>query len=325
MPMRRYAKILLSLILLAPVYSYAQQDVQMSQYMFNGITLNPSLAGGREAFNAQLLYRQQWVGIDNAPKTIIGSIDGNITRSGNMGLGLTFYNDNIGMANNTGGYLSYSFRIRLNDLDDRLSFGISAGADIQQFKGADLLQVSDDGSLIYDPDDILLSETAYKPDFKVGLFYSRGKSFYAGASLTKIGTFFTDTINNPYVYLNVGGNIWLSQTMALKPSLLYGQPFKGNGTLDASLALSIIDRFWIGASVRFGIPSISSIPNQGSIQYVNSISAMAEVWVTKAIRLGYCFDYGLNRISGVQNGTHEVSLGITLQRSIKSYRNPRDF
>ncbi|MDR0419192.1 MAG: type IX secretion system membrane protein PorP/SprF [Prevotellaceae bacterium] len=323
--MRRYVKILLSLMLLVPIYTQAQQEVQMSQYMFNGIVLNPSLAGGRETFNAQLLYRQQWVGIDNAPKTIIGSIDGNITRSGNMGLGLTFYNDNVGIANNTGGYLSYSFRIKLNDLDDRLSFGVSAGLDIQQFKGADLFQMAEDGSPIYAPDDILLTETAYKPDFKVGLFYSRGKSFYAGASLTKIGTFFTDTINNPHVYLNVGGNIWLGQAMALKPSLLYGQAFKGNGTLDVSLALSIVDRIWVGASVRLGTPSISSIPNQGNIKYVNSISAMAEIWVTRTIRLGYCFDYGLNRISGIQNGTHEVSLGVTLQRSIKSYRNPRDF
>ena len=49
----------------------AQQDEQFSHYMYNQLDFNPGSAGSKEAINASLLGRRQWVGIDGGPTTSI--------------------------------------------------------------------------------------------------------------------------------------------------------------------------------------------------------------------------------------------------------------
>ncbi|MDR1226029.1 MAG: type IX secretion system membrane protein PorP/SprF [Prevotellaceae bacterium] len=321
--MTRCIKLLLLSLLLYATQAAAQQDIQISQYMFNGLALNPALSGGREAPNIQLLYRQQWVGMDGAPQTIMGSMDGTVNKSNSAGLGVQVFNDRIGALNNTGAYLSYAFRFRLNELDDRLNLGLAAGTQVESFAGYDFNATGSDGQPIYDPDEVLGSETTFRPDFRVGVFYSMGQIFYAGVSMTNMGSFLVDTLQNPYVYVNVGGRYWFNEKWSLRPSLLYGQPLKGSGTVDVNLAAGYADRFWFGLSTRVGMPIGAKAT--GSTQAFSSVSAMAEIWITRVMRLGYCYEYGLNRLAGVQSGTHEVSLGFTLPTKLERYRNPRDF
>ena len=47
--------------------SYAQQDAQFTQYMYNTINVNPAYAGSRGAMSIFALHRSQWVGLDGAP------------------------------------------------------------------------------------------------------------------------------------------------------------------------------------------------------------------------------------------------------------------
>lgn len=56
--------------------STAQQTIQFSQYVFNGLALNPAYAGYKEDWTANLSSRIQWVDIDGAPKTGTASYDG---------------------------------------------------------------------------------------------------------------------------------------------------------------------------------------------------------------------------------------------------------
>jgi hypothetical protein len=51
---------------------------------------------------------------------------------------------------------------------------------------------------------------------------------------------------------------------------------------------------------------------------------MAEVWITQSLRLGYCYDYDIGRLMGMQSGSHEVSLGYTLAQKVTKMRNPRE-
>ena len=46
---------------LAMVQAYAQQEVMVSQYMFNGLFLNPAYAGSHGYVSSSLLHRAQWV------------------------------------------------------------------------------------------------------------------------------------------------------------------------------------------------------------------------------------------------------------------------
>jgi hypothetical protein len=50
----------------------AQFEPQFTQYMFNEMFINPAYAGSREQVAATMLYRNQWVGLEGAPKTANG-------------------------------------------------------------------------------------------------------------------------------------------------------------------------------------------------------------------------------------------------------------
>jgi type IX secretion system PorP/SprF family membrane protein len=45
----------------------AQQDPQYTQYMYNMNVINPAYAGTKEHLALGLLYRKQWLNIEDAP------------------------------------------------------------------------------------------------------------------------------------------------------------------------------------------------------------------------------------------------------------------
>ena len=50
----------------------AQQRPVYSQYMFNGLALNPAYAGSQKQFNAMAVLRTQWVNLEGSPRTQMG-------------------------------------------------------------------------------------------------------------------------------------------------------------------------------------------------------------------------------------------------------------
>ena len=78
--------------------AYGQQEIQVSQYMFNGLLLNPAYAGSHQYFSASLLHRSQWVNFDKAPTTQVFGIDGPIAKE-KLGVGLHVTNDRHGVIN----------------------------------------------------------------------------------------------------------------------------------------------------------------------------------------------------------------------------------
>ena len=61
--------ILVILILLTASEINAQQDPQYTQYMYNMNVINPAYAGSSDATSIGILYRDQWEGLEGAPKT----------------------------------------------------------------------------------------------------------------------------------------------------------------------------------------------------------------------------------------------------------------
>src|SRR4051812_4874833 len=81
--------------------SEAQHDPLFTQYMFNEMFINPAYAGSRDLLSATLLYRDQWVGMDGAPKTQTFSIHSPIANK-KIGLGFSIMNESIGVEHQTG-------------------------------------------------------------------------------------------------------------------------------------------------------------------------------------------------------------------------------
>ena len=315
---------LLLIMILAFQKCFAQQTVQFSQYMFNGLVVNPAYAGYKEDWTLNLASRLQWVGIDGAPRTNTISVDG-VTNpdTKNIGLGFLATNDRLGPENNTAVYANYAYRLRLNDEDTkRLSFGIGGGLvqyriDASKFNPNDL----NDGS-------ITGNESTTMADFRLGVYYST-PSFYAGGSVLNLFSQPVSGANtqviNPvaHMYLTAGMVFPLTNTIDLKPSIMYKEDFKAPGSLDITSYLLFDKRFWLGASCNIGAAFYRKGQNQ--LDRSNSVTAMAQFNVSDFLRFGYSYDFSTSALAAYQSGTHEVSLSLSFRRKQPRVLNPRFF
>ena len=122
---KNYMKRLLLLVILGGLMgsSYAQQDPQVSMNKYNILPVNPGFAGSNGAICASLLYRQQWMGFDGAPKTMIFSGDMALP-SFNSGAGLNIISDNVGFEKNVYLNANYAYHLQVGDGDLGIGLGI---------------------------------------------------------------------------------------------------------------------------------------------------------------------------------------------------------
>src|ERR1700722_7593754 len=106
---------------------FAQQDASFSQYFFNPLYINPAYAGTRGIFSGTMVYRTQWVGMEGNPVTESVGVHSMIPES-NVGVGLQFYNDNVGplTTTNLSGIFAYHLPFSENM---KLAFGIEGCID----------------------------------------------------------------------------------------------------------------------------------------------------------------------------------------------------
>ncbi|RYD95847.1 MAG: type IX secretion system membrane protein PorP/SprF, partial [Sphingobacteriales bacterium] len=118
--------ILFTLIVLTQMVR-GQQDAQYSQYMFNGVYINPAYAGYKEQLNLHSFYRNQWTGIKGAPKSASLAVDA-IANDGNVGLAFQLASDKLGAQSTIAAYGSYAYRLRVgSDESSRLALGLGIG------------------------------------------------------------------------------------------------------------------------------------------------------------------------------------------------------
>ena len=129
-----------------------------SQYVFNGLLINPAYAGTREVLTATALYRNQWINIPGAPKTGVFSMDSPV-RNQKVGLGLNVVVDKIGVTNHTGISGIYSYKLYFNQ--SVLSFGIQGGVGFFNSTNSEV-KYSDNASI--DPVTVQMKMTLLKPE-----------------------------------------------------------------------------------------------------------------------------------------------------------------
>jgi len=206
----------------------AQQLPQYSQYMFNGLHVNPGYAGYKNEGYIQSTYRSQWTNFPGAPKTVSVTADFS-ANEGTMGFGVSFVDDRIGPNINSSGLLTYAYRLRTGDRSF-LSLGLSGGfsrygLDASQF-------VPNDAS---DPLIPVGNVNVTIPNLNSGLFF-HSDNFYAGfsaynlvgkqaASKQDVALGYHDI----HYYLTAGALFDLSSQVQFKPSVLVKQ-VKGSPT-----------------------------------------------------------------------------------------------
>ena len=128
--MKKLNKIILLTLLFSGVFtikSYAQQESQFTQYMYNTGTINPAYVGSHGTLDVVSLYRNQWTGLNGAPKTL--NLTGGSPIGEHIGLGISFIQEEIGPSEESTMVADFSYTISLQD-DLKLAFGIKAGINL---------------------------------------------------------------------------------------------------------------------------------------------------------------------------------------------------
>lgn len=305
--------------------AYGQQDAQYSQYIFNGIYINPAYAGYKEVLNLHSYYRNQWTGVKGAPKTMNLAVDA-IANDGNVGLAFQVVNDQLGAQSNTSAYASYAYRIRFNaDGSSRLAFGVSLG--IAQFGlDATKLNPNDPEPNITNTDNNILL-----PDARVGAFFSNNQFFVGLSADNLLASQSSDNrftgIPKPAIhsYLTAGMLVPLSEGIQLKPSFLVKEDFKGPTNLDLNAFVLFGEKLWLGATYRSGIKLWKKSNLQDDLSNKDAVVATFQVFPTSNLRIGYAYDFSVGPLKGNSGGSHEISIGYMFNRRNARMVSPRYF
>jgi len=275
-------------LVLSSLYSFAQQDSQYTQYMYNTVNINPAYAGSRDALSIFLLHRTQWVGLDGAPVTNNASLHTPIGDS-NFGVGLSFVNDRIGPAteNMISADLAYFIQISANY---KLSVGLKGTANIFNI---DVNRLN-----IFDQNDPQFQNlnADFTPNIGAGL-YLFSDATYVGLSVPNF--FETKHYNDNDVaitrekmhfYLIAGHVFELSPSIKFKPAFLSkiveGAPFQ----LDVTANFLINEKFTIGGAYRWD----------------SAVSGLVGFQISNSMFIGYGYDMETTKLSNYNSGSHEI-------------------
>jgi type IX secretion system PorP/SprF family membrane protein len=326
---RKRVYILLTMMVSFLMKASAQQTIQFSQYVFNGLAVNPAYAGYKEDWTVNLSSRIQWVGINGAPQTETASIDGVAgNTNNNVGLGLIATVDHLGPENISSVYANYAYRLRLDEEDTkRLSFGIGFGVMQYSLNGSEF-NATDVG------DGSVPAGTVSKvsPDFRFGIYYS-SPNVYVGASVFNLisSSLINITNNAPIVredrtvYLTAGTLIPMSDYVDFKPSFMVKEDFKGPTNLDLTGFLILNKIVWLGASYQTGFVTFNKTNLQNSLNETDALSAIVQFYINDHFRIGYSYDFTLSKLANYQSGTHEISLSISFPNKKQRIVSPRYF
>ena len=312
------------LLLLAMITTtiQAQQLPQFSQYIFNGLHINPGYAGYKGDGYIQTTYRSQWINFPGAPQTLSFTADLS-ANEGRMGFGVTYLKDKIGLTESNLGMLTYSYRIATWDRS-MLSLGVSAGISEYAFDPTGMVTVKPD------PDVSSSRVAATTPNMNTGLFF-HSDNFYAGISAYNLigrnslrRQDISIAFHDFHYYLTFGGLLRLQDGLQLKPSVLV-KHVKGSPTsYDLNAMFLFRERMWLGGSFRSNV-RVFEDQLQEDLSKRNAVALVMEYFVLTNMRVGYAYDYNLNPLNSYRTESHELSVGVYLNRNRKIIYNPRWF
>jgi type IX secretion system PorP/SprF family membrane protein len=305
-------KILTYCIAALSLQAFAQQETMISQYMFNGLFLNPGYAGSHDYTETSALYRQQWTGFAGAPVSQIVSADGRFKNS-KMGWGAILTNDKIGVTYKTDLYGNFAYHLPVGP-QGRLSMGLRAGMSYYRAMVTQLT-VWDNGDQVFTNN----IKNRWLPNAGAGIYYYTPK-FFAGASApnllnydangwgTKIVKDAPAYVSHGYVY--TGYVLEANPNLHFKPSILVKYVRNAPAEVDLNLNVLINKKFWVGGSYRTGDAIV------GIVEYQHDGN-----W-----RIGYAYDFAMTALQKYSSGSHEIMFSyMFVKKEEAKIKSPRFF
>jgi type IX secretion system PorP/SprF family membrane protein len=297
------------LVFLSFIDTQAQQDPHYTQYMYNMNVINPAYAGSKENLSFGLLYRKQWVEIEDAPSTF--SLSGSMPVGDKTGAGLSIISDKIGPVQETNLYGDFSYTLKLSG-EHKLAFGIKAGATFQKIglnsQIASSLAVPTDGAFAEDTSNTNLNIGS-------GIFYYTNKYYVAFSVPNLLNSAHLDYNGLKYGsetshYFLTGGYVFdLSPNTKFKPFAMIKSAFGAPVSFDISTNFLFNEKFEVGATYR----------------RQDSFGAMVNYAISPSLRVGYAYDHIISDLKITTPSSHEFILLFDLSFSKKVSQSPRYF
>lgn len=309
----------------------AQQRPHYTQYILNNYILNPALSGIENYTDVKISGRDQWVGLQGAPRTMyltvhapLGKKDyktsstsfqvpGENPRGTNYwqnysasephhGVGLSIINDQTGAYNRFNANLSYAYHLGIS-AKTNLAAGFSAGfTRIGRNTSKDIFGTPGDPAQGSSGDLYRI-----RPDLNFGLWlYS--SEYFVGLSGQQIipqkVVFTNDTLGIkliPHLFATAGYRFLINEDINAIPSVMvkYVSGSPTTPQFDLNVKLQYQDLLWVGGSYRLQ----------------NGYSAMVGLNVANTFNVGYAYDFTTTALNTVSRGTHEIVIGFLLGNS----------
>lgn len=287
----------------------AQQDPHYTQYMYNMNVINPAYAGSKENLSIGMLYRKQWVEIEDAPTT--ATFSGHAPVGKNVGLGLSAISDKIGPVEENNIYGDFSYTLQLGG-EHKLAFGLKAGLTIHQVG-----LYSDINHTLPDQNDPAFAQNTSNSYFNLGsgLFYYTNK-YYLALSVPNMmkskhldfnGREFGSEVSH---YFLTGGYVFdVSENIKFKPFFMMKSAFNAPTSLDLSSNFLFNQKFEAGITYRLE----------------DSFGAMINYAISPNVKLGYAYDHIVSDLNVTTPSSHEIVLLFDLNFPRKVSSSPRFF
>ncbi|MCE9539426.1 MAG: type IX secretion system membrane protein PorP/SprF [Bacteroidetes bacterium] len=163
-----------------------------------------------------------------------------------------------------------------------------------------------------------LGSYAYRIKIKDGKLYYNTNSMYAGFSATHLYTGRLTSVDNlngadsqlaPHLFFTGGKALVISKKLIFSPSCMI-KVVKGSPvTADLNFSFLLENRLWVGLSLR---------SKYGIVAYT-------QFNITDKFKIGYAFDFGINKIGRASGGSHEIMLSYDFKISKPNFFSPRYF
>ena len=286
---------------------HSQQDPQYTQYMYNMNVINPAYAGSSETTSIGILYRNQWEGLEGAPKT--GTMNIHFPAGRNVGFGFSAISDEIGPVSETNLYIDFSYTLNLEN-ENRIAFGLKMGGTFHDIGLANLTTI--------DPDDPFFANDINEntPNFGAGIYFYKPNKYYLSISVPNIlESVHLDTndfnigTEARHFFASAGYVFDLNENFKLKPHAFLKYAVESPTSIDLNANLFMYDFFEFGLGYRTD----------------DSVTAMVNFLVSPSVRIGYAYDSIQSELSFLTKASHEIFINFDINFKSKVSRSPRYF
>ncbi len=299
---RKHYKILLAVAVMffETIGGYAQQLPIFTQFPSDLLFFNPAIAGTKRLYDVRIDYRDQWVGMPDAPITEGLSLNYRLLK--NMGVAAYIYQDVTGPTQRNNYTLCYSYKLKLPDLV--LSFGV-AGSMMDYIVNGSKITIQNPSDPTIDQG---VTSNAWVPNASAGLYlyndrwqfglsvdnliqadaklFKKYKDAPGDTSTTGIVTLL------PHFYGYLGYNFAGNANYIWQSGIFVEQSGNTPLYLAYSLRVHVREKFYVGASLRLK----------------DAVSLDLGYTIHDNYEICYSYDFITSALRHYTTGTHEITL-----------------